>query len=36
LEKNGLDADLILQNEINNDLELQKWVDGKLGPTEQK
>ena len=31
LEKNNLDADLILQNEINNDIELQKWLDEKLG-----
>jgi hypothetical protein len=34
LEKNGLDADLILQNEINNDLELQKWLNGKLDLTD--
>jgi cytochrome b subunit of formate dehydrogenase len=35
LEKNGLDPDLVIQDEINSDLELRNWIEGKLPNKEQ-
>ncbi|MBI1937909.1 MAG: cytochrome b/b6 domain-containing protein [Ignavibacteriales bacterium] len=36
LEKNGLDPDLIIDSELNNDLELRSWLDKKLNPVTEE
>lgn len=36
LEKNGLDPDLIIDSELNNDPELRDWLDKKLNPVTEE
>jgi cytochrome b subunit of formate dehydrogenase len=35
LEKNGLNPDMVIQNELNEDAELRAWLDEKLGIKEE-